>query len=401
MRLFETKYAGKRLVRRSKFILEKTSYKTNGLKRAIVSVINDLSTDQRVHKHCLLLRQKGYDVLLIGRETSVSSPLSNRDYSTYRMKLPFEKGPLFYASFNVGLFYHLLLRKTDLFFSNDLDTLLPSFLVSKARGKPLIYDSHEFFTEVPELTSRPKVQNVWKAIEKWILPKLKRTLTVNKSISDLYKKEYGIEMKVLRNIPQLVEVANQPTKAKLGLPTDKKIIILQGSGINMHRGAEESVEAMKHIDDAVLVILGSGDVIPDLKQMMKDYNLENKVVFKDRMPYEKMMAHTRLADLGLSLDKDTNVNYRYSLPNKLFDYIHAGIPVLGSDLVEVKRIIEDYGVGEIAQSFEPEILAKQIKEMLTSPKTNEWKENTVKARTELNWEKETEVLGNIIDEIDG
>ncbi|MCF8461015.1 MAG: glycosyltransferase [Flavobacteriales bacterium] len=371
------------------------------MKRAIVSVINDLSTDQRVHKHCLMLVQKGYDVLLIGRETSSSVPLESRTYATYRMKLPFEKGPLFYATYNIGLFYHLLLRKADLFFSNDLDTLLPNFLVSKLRGKKLIYDSHEFFTEVPELTSRPKVQNVWKTIEKLLLPKVKHALTVNRSIADLYKKKYGIEMKVLRNIPRLVAVENQPTKEALGLPTDKKLIILQGSGINMHRGAEESVEAMRYIDNAVLLILGSGDVIPDLKNFVKEYSLENRVIFKGRMPYEQMMAHTHLADLGLSLDKDTNVNYRFSLPNKLFDYIHAGIPVLGSDLVEVKRIIEEYGVGEIAHSFEPEKLAVQMQQMLSSPKLAEWKQNALKARIELNWEKETEVLSNMLDEIDG
>ena len=211
-----------------------------------------------------------------------------------RMKLPFENGPLFYASYNIGLFFHLLFRKVDLFFSNDLDTLLPNFFASKLRGKQLIYDSHEFFTEVPELTSRPRVQGVWKSMEKWILPKLKNALTVNQSIAGLYKEAYGIEMKVLRNIPQLVEPAEQPSKSELGLPLDKKIIILQGSGINMHRGAEESVEAMRYVEDAIFLILGSGDVIPELKQLVKQYNLEHSVIFKGRMPYDKMMAHTRV-----------------------------------------------------------------------------------------------------------
>lgn len=347
----------------------------------------------------MLLVQKGYEVLLIGRETSASVPLESRDYAMHRMKLPFEKGPLFYACYNIGLFCHLLLRKADLLFSNDLDTLLPNFLASKLRGKALIYDSHEFFTEVPELTSRPRVQNVWKAIEKQFLPKVKNALTVNRSIADLYKDAYGIEMKVLRNIPRVRGMVSHNSRQELGLPLDKKVIILQGSGINMHRGAEEAVEAMRYIDDAVLLILGSGDVIPQLKQLVRQYSLENRVIFKPRMPYHKMMAHTHVADLGLSLDKDTNINYRFSLPNKLFDYIHAGIPVLGSNLVEVKRIIQDYGVGEIAISFEPEKLAAQIQAMLASAKVDEWKQNAQKARAELNWETETKVLSKMIDEL--
>ena len=366
-----------------------------------MSVINDLSTDQRVHKHCLQLSQKGYDVLLIGRETSTSAPLELRDYAMHRMRLPFERGPLFYAAYNVALFFHLLFRRSDLLFSNDLDTLLPNFLVSKLRGTRLIYDSHEFFTEVPELVSRPKVQGIWRSIEKRLLPKLKYALTVNQSIADLYKSAYGIEMSVLRNIPQLVEFGGGQTKEELGLPLDKKLIILQGSGINMHRGAEEAVEAMQYIDNAVLLILGSGDVIPQLKKRVEVLGLSDCVLFKDRMPYKQMMAHTYLADLGLSLDRDTNINYRYSLPNKLFDYIHAGIPVLGSDLVEVKRIIEDYKVGEIAISFNPEKLAKQMQDMLSSPKMVDWKQNAHKARVDLNWESETKVLSNMIDQSDG
>lgn len=341
-------------------------------------------------------------MLLIGRTTSVSVPLDDRGYTMHRMWLPFEKGPLFYASYNIGLFFNLLFRKADLLFSNDLDTLLPNYFVSRLKRTSLIYDSHEFFTEVPELVHRPKVQRVWQKIERSVLPKLKNTLTVNTSIAGLYKNLYGIEMKVLRNVPKALS-PEQPkaSREELGMPTAKKVIILQGSGINMHRGAEEAVESMQYIQDAVLLILGSGDVISALKNRVKELNLSDRVIFKDRMPYEKMMAHTRLSDLGLSLDKDTNVNYRFSLPNKLFDYIQAGIPVLGSELVEVKRIIQNYGVGEIVRSFEPKELAQQIQEMLHSEKVAEWRANAVKASAELTWEKESEVLGKMIDSLNG
>ncbi|MCB0754431.1 MAG: glycosyltransferase [Flavobacteriales bacterium] len=366
-----------------------------------MSVINDLSTDQRVHKHCTLLTELGYDVMLIGRSTSSSMPLDQRNYRTHRMWLPFEKGPLFYASYNIALFFQLLFRKADLLFSNDLDTLLPYFLVSRLKGKKLIYDSHEFFTEVPELVSRPSVQRIWKRLEGWILPKLEHALTVNQSIAALYKKQYGIEMKVLRNIPKARQLQRaKSTKEDLHLP-DGKIIILQGSGINVDRGAEEAVLAMKEVKDATLLILGSGDVINQLKSMVAENNLTEKVIFKGRMPYEEMMAHTRLADLGLTLDKDTNINYRFSLPNKLFDYIHAGIPVLASDLVEVAAIVREHEIGDVVESVEPTILAAKINEMLQSPKVETWKQNCINARLVLNWEKESEMLRNLIAEIDG
>ena len=367
-----------------------------------MSVINDLSTDQRVHKHCLMLGRKGYDVLLIGRNTASSSELDARSYQTHRMTLPFEKGPLFYASYSIGLFFQLLFRKANLLFSNDLDTLLPNYLVSKLKRTKLIYDSHEFFTEVPELVNRPRVQSIWRTIESWILPKLKIAFTVNQSIADLYHKRYGISMKVIRNIPKASQSPlPQKSRVELGLPEDKKLIILQGSGINIDRGAEEAVQAMEFVNDATLLILGSGDVINELKKMAESEGIKGKVIFKGRMPFEEMMAHTRLADLGLTLDKDTNINYRFSLPNKLFDYIHAGIPVLASDLVEVKRIVEEYEVGEITSSHDPKELAQRMNEMLRSSRVLVWKQNCKNASLELNWEKELKVLEEVLDQIDG
>ena len=348
-----------------------------------------------------MLTELGYEVLLIGRLTSISKPLPQRTYQTHRMSLPFEKGPLFYAVYNIGLFLNLIFRKTNLLFSNDLDTLLPNYLVSKIKSTSLVYDSHEYFTEVPELINRPRVQSVWKSLESWMLPKLTNTITVNQSIAELYNRDYGIEMNVLRNVPRIAKNVEPKSREELGLPENEKIIILQGSGINIDRGAEEAVEAMKFLSDTILLIIGSGDVIPQLKQKVQLEGLARKVLFKGRMPYAEMMQHTMVANLGLTLDKDTNINYRFSLPNKLFDYIHAGVPVLASDLKEVKAIVQSFKVGDVVSSVEPELIAEKIKEMLGSAKLPEWKSNCIYAREELNWNTESEVLKNVITNIDG
>lgn len=369
------------------------------MKRAIVSVINDLSTDQRVNKVCLTLHSLGYEVILVGREQRSSLPLAPRAYRTKRMKLIFEKGPLFYAAFNLRLFFFLLFRKADLLVSNDLDTLLPNYLVSRIKGAHLVYDSHEYFTGVPELENSPFKRGVWRRIESFIFPKLKHVFTVNDSIAKLYRDEYGVEPKVVRNVPLLSsrsQIKTWKTRAELGLPADKHIVLMQGAGINIDRGGEEAVQAMQYVNGAVLVIIGSGDVIGELNKMVDGLGLKEKVIFIPKLPFEELVQYTHHADIGLTLDKDTNINYRYSLPNKLFDYIHSGIAVLASPLVEVRRIVERYNVGMLTESHEPAHIAEKLQLMLAdSSRLREWKENAKLAARELCWENEEKVLIDI------
>ncbi len=363
-------------------------------KKVIVSVINDLVSDQRVHRTCSTLHEMGLEVCLVGREMRKSVELEPRKYKTHRMKLYFEKGALFYAEYNFRLFLYLLFHNYSILHSNDLDTLLANYLAKKVKGGKLVYDSHEYFLEVPELVSRPKVKNAWGRIERFIFPKLKHVFTVNKSIADIYEKQYGVVLKIMRNVPVAQNKTNVSIKsrAELGLPEDKRIILLQGAGINVDRGSEEILTAMQWID-AVFLIVGTGDVLPQLKEMVKSLKLESKVFFTGRVPFQKLMEYTAVADVGVTLDKDTNLNYKFSLPNKLFDYIHADLPVIASNLVEVKRIISEYKVGLVLSNHNPKEMAREISEFLQNETLfSQTKINTLKAKSLLNWEVEKQVL---------
>lgn len=368
--------------------------------KVIVTVTNDLYTDQRVDKICRYLVSKNITVLLVGRELPNSLPLVSRSYQTYRMKLFFHTGPLFYFEFNFRLFFYLLFNSFDFLVSNDLDTLFACDLAASSKGKKLVYDSHEYFTEVPELQNRKLVKKIWETIEIMIFRNLNACYTVNDSIANFYLKKYGLRFKVIKNLPEKTEIIKTKSKQDLNLPKNKKILILQGAGINIQRGAEELVEAMRLLDNCYLVIIGSGDVFPLLKNKIEnDDLLKSRIRLVDKVPYQEMMQYTFNADLGFTLDKNTNLNYLYSLPNKIFDYLKAGIPVIASDLVEIGKVIREYQVGEIVKSHSPEDIVHCVNDLLNdSIKYKTYQENCINAMKVLNWERQKTVLDEIYAE---
>ena len=362
--------------------------------KIIVSVTNDLATDNRVDKVCTFLASAGFEVLLVGRRLSGSLPLEKRIYATRRIRLLFTQGPLFYAEYNLRLFLLLLFSKSDIFLANDLDTLLANYVASGIRKKILVFDSHEYFTGVPELVHRPRVQHIWKSIEKRIVPKIKYAYTVCDSIAGLYKSEYGTSFGVVRNIPYPHEKGvNIPEEKKI--KTNKKIILYQGA-VNIARGLPQVISAMEYLDNALLVIVGTGDILEEIKKQASELKLADKVIFTGRVPAGEVIYYTTQADLGLSVEEDVGLNYRYALPNKLFDYIAAKVPVVVSNLPEMAKLVNHYQVGTIINSNEPHALAKQLEEALNNEQLRKtWKANLEKAAKELTWKNEEKVLKQI------
>ena len=369
-------------------------------KIAFVSVINDLVTDNRVNKTCMALIECGYDVTLVGRKLSNSLPIPNWSFKTIRLKMIFKKGPLFYFFFNFRLFFVGLINKTDLFYANDLDTLAPMFLLSKLKKKPLIYDSHELFCEVPELKASRIKKSIWQKLEGYIIPKLKTCITVNDSIAKIYEAKYNVPFYIIRNISDFDQSFIPKSRAQLSMPEDKKIILLQGAGINVDRGAEELIDAMEFVQNAVLYIIGSGDVWENLKQkVLFNKNIQNKVVLINKLPKSELINYTFNADIGLSIDKNTNLNYLYSLPNKIFDYIQAEIPILASRLPEIENIILQYKIGDFIDDHNPKTIANKLNEMLYSQQLSSYKKYLAIAKKEITWKSEKEKLLTIIKNI--
>ena len=361
------------------------------MKRILISVTNDLTTDQRVEKTCEVLSEIGYDVLLVGRKLKKSLPIQ-RNYETIRFRLLFNKGFLFYAEFNIRLFIFLLFTKKDLLFSNDLDTLLPNYIIGKLQNKKLVFDSHELFSEIPELVNKQRVKKVWLFLEKTIIPKLQNVITVSDSIKNHYHNLYGISAIVIRNIPKIKKISqrNFEIDAK-----GKKVILYQGS-VNIGRGIELMIDTMNLLDEYLFIVIGDGDILEQLKEKVSNLSLHDKVKFLGKKTPEELKELTPNATIGMSLEEDLGLNYRYALPNKIFDYLHANVPVIVADLPEMRSLIKKHPIGEILTERTHKTLAETIINMTNISYEKELKT----AKKELNWSKEKEKLISIFSKLD-
>lgn len=361
--------------------------------KVVFSVTNCICFDQRVQKIAATVSSLGCEITIVGRHLNDCCNSDSVPFMTKRFRMIFNKGFLFYKFINIRLFFFLLFHKFDLLVANDLDTLLPNYLVSKLKSIPLVYDSHEYFTGVPEIQNRPFVKWVWTKIEKFIFPHLKYVITVSDSISSQYENEYGVKPVVVRNCAISSTEIKPFSREELGVPPDNLLLILQGGGINIDRGGEELIEAVSKIENVFLIVAGSGDVIEILKEKSIELNSFDRIRFIPKLSWKEMMRYTKSADAGLTLDKDTNPNYHFSLPNKLFDYISAGIPVLASDLPEVKKIINEHGCGIVIPSVTSEEIIKTIIKLRDDRiLLNNLRLNSVSASESLNWGHESKVV---------
>lgn len=371
------------------------------MRRIIIAVTNDLATDQRVDRTCRALTDIGWQVTLVGRRLPDSPRLAPRPYATRRMHLLFRRSAFFYAEYNLRLFLYLLFRPADHFFANDTDTLPACTLAAVLRRKPLAFDAHELFPDVPELADRPRIQAVWKWIERTCLPHVKQAFTVSQSVAEEYRHRYGIEMSVVRNTSSLPSLQFH-SRTTLHQP---RILLYQGA-VNIGRGIHEMIDAMEFLPECKLLIIGTGDILEQERRYAAAQPWSTRVEFLGRMDPESLHAITPQADLGLCLLQDLGLNYRYSLPNRISDFANAGVPVLATDFPEIRRTLLHYGTGTLTEplpgSVDDESYRHYISRLVADIKSalrywdtlpiEECRQRFQRASEELSWSHEKNIL---------
>ncbi|MEC5158689.1 glycosyltransferase [Chryseobacterium sp. MP_3.2] len=352
--------------------------------KVLVSVFNNLATDQRVEKVCRSLLENGYEVELIGNNWT-GLPEMSREYSFSRILLKSKILKFAYLEFQFKL-YQNLLRTTDrntILLANDLDTLLPNYLISKKLGIPLVFDSHEIFTEMPSINGR-FTQKIWRKLESCIGPKMKYMMTASESYADWFHNRYGIQRPfVVQNFPK-----HTPNPQNYLEDNKPKIILYQGV-INPSRGLDKMIPAMKNILGAELWIAGDGPKKVEYQNLSKSLHLENQVKFLGKLSPKKLRELTPKADIGISIEENNGLSYYYSMPNKISDYIQARVPVVVSDFPEMQKVIDQYHAGEKISDYSE--LPEKILSVLEKGK-GFYESNLNHAAQELCWEKEEQKL---------
>ncbi|MBD79580.1 MAG: group 1 glycosyl transferase [Crocinitomicaceae bacterium] len=361
------------------------------MKRIILTVTTDLVFDQRMCRICTTLSDNGYDVVLIGRRKKSSPELTLESYTQKRLTCFFEKGPQFYIEYNIRLFIYLLFKRADIYCGIDLDAVLPPLWKSKLFGKPFVFDAHEYFTGMEEIVDRPQIQRIWKWIERRVFSKLKYGYTVSEGYVDLFKSEYNVELKVVRNATVLKDLLRSETR--------KTTILYQGA-VNVGRGLESLIMAMHKIE-AELIICGKGDVYEDLISLADKENLGHKVKFMGFVEPERLVQFTQNAGIGITLFDAKGRSNKYSMANRFFDYMHAGVPQLAMNYPEYKNFNARFEVAKLIDDLEPFTITSSINHLLKDDNYySRLKENALKAREVFNWQNEAKTLLSVYSQVE-
>lgn len=347
------------------------------------TVTNDLSYDQRMIRICSSLAGAGHKVELIGRLLKTSVPIVQRDFRQKRLQCFFEKGKMFYLEYNLRLVFYLLFKKVDCICAIDLDTILPVLLCSKLRGIKRVYDAHELFCEMKEIVTRPKIYSTWKKIEKFAVPKFIDGYTVNRPIAKEFKKMYDVNYEIIRSlsVKQELEIVAK----------DEDIIIYQGA-VNEGRSFETLIPAMQRVN-AHLLIFGDGNFYEQARALVKNNILDDKITFQGKVEPAALSKITREATIGVTLFDDKALSNYYSLANRFFDYIHAGIPQLCVNYPAYEEINKEFEVALLIDDLSPENIARNLNRLLQDEDLyHHLQQNCLKASRVYCWQNEEKKL---------
>ncbi len=372
-------------------------------KHIVLLTISDLFYEANIHRKVRALIDAGYKVTVVAAYHPQLNEQLWQGINLVRFKLPQGPTPLRFAAFILKALWHIFRLKADLFIAYDYLPLLPLRLKAMVQPCRYIYDSVELLMGLNALEGKPLRKKFWLWYERFGLTACEAAFTVcasdAKSLQDRYP-----ELNVagfVRNIPEYVPSPHSSTtflREKFSIPKERKIGIYQGM-IFKGRGLEELITACRTIDALHLVIVGDGPLLPHLKDLVKKWNMEHRVTFTGLVPFQDLKPYTYSADVGFTLINGKGLSYYHALPNKLFEYIQAEIPVIGSNYPEIARIIGQEEIGLTVNPDDTEQIAQAVQHVLLEENYCFFKTNLKRIKDKYSWQKESKKYLEIVQRI--
>jgi glycosyltransferase involved in cell wall biosynthesis len=269
----------------------------------------------------------------------------------------------------------------------DLDTIAPVLLATRWRKKKRVYDAHELFTEMKEVITRPIIHKCWLAIERWAVPHFPQGYTVNAFIANELHRRHGVQYSIIRNLPVKKELRLTANENAATTP----FLLYQGA-VNEGRSFETLIPAMQQIN-IPLWICGDGNFMQQVKALVATHQVADKVIFKGMVTPQALAAITPKATIGLTLFEATGLNQYYSLANRFFDYMMAGIPQICVNYPEYAAINKQYEIAVLINDTQPATIATAVNKLLTDAvRYKRLQEQCKLAANDLHWQAEANKL---------
>lgn len=359
---------------------------------------SEIYHDTRILNEAAALVKK-YEVTILARKYPKQRP---QKYPFQIKLIDFLRLPIFQLNIFSSLFSLIkaaFYENSDIYHAHDLDGLLCAFPAAFIKRKVLIYDSHELWSDTYPFANLRGMQWLLPILEKMLIWRIQKGITVNQTIAQYLSRKYHKEFIALYNIPRISKITHASSNLRKLFPN--KQIILHLGATDEGRGMEEMIAASQYLSkDYALVFVGGGKIENQLEEMLGKLNLKDKVFLFKAVPPEEIPGTIKQADLGLALTQKISKSYYFSLPNKIFQYIAAQVPILGSNLPEFKKIILQNKIGEVVEPSKPKLIARKIIHMLKKSPQKRYRHNLVGlAKEKYNWKAESEKLRTFYDKI--
>lgn len=291
----------------------------------------------------------------------------------------------------------------DVIHAHDLQTLPAAAKLATRLGATLVYDSHELATHVS--TRPPLPMRLWmKWKERRSIPHAARVITVSSGIAEHLERRYGLASPVatIFNSPPTItgRSTSSDVRADLGLSESVPLALYVGA-LTANRGLEQTVDALGLLPEFHLACVGPrrADWEMDMHARAKAGGFDHRIHFMDPVPIEELTGYLSTADVGVIAIQNISLSYWFTMPNKLFETVLAGVPVVVADLPHLRDFAREHAVGVVADEKDPASLAKAIREVMSRPELRPTGERLERLREEFGWEAQARRLVALYDEL--